>query len=105
MKKKEVSWPGATDHHKQEIKFNHKDYRRHEMHKEETKDKGAKAKSTDFGFAPTSDRMLEMMNTCCAGRGGFPYCSTGMEGMMKAMTKQHCCTTNEDATESERRKK
>ncbi len=74
------------------------------MHAEETKGKGDKTKSDDSGFASMGQRMFEMMSNCCGVRGGFPDCSTPMEGMMEAMKKQHC-TPDKDAAESERRKK
>ncbi|MFZ2198292.1 MAG: hypothetical protein WAV13_11195 [Thermodesulfovibrionales bacterium] len=75
------------------------------MHSKKTKDKGDKAQSTDFRFATPGHGMFEMMKKCCAGGGGFPDCSSEMESIMEAMTKQHCCTPNEDAAESQRRKK
>ena len=75
------------------------------MHAQKTKDKGEKEKSSGFNCAPLGQGMFEMMKKCCAGRGGFSDCSAGMESMMEAMTKQHCCTPNKDAAESERRKK
>jgi hypothetical protein len=86
-----------------ETDLNHKDYRRYEMHTEETKDKGGTAKSAVFGFAPMGQGMFEMMNKCCTGRGGFPDCSTMTKGMMETMRNQPCCTPRED-TQSERRK-
>lgn len=69
------------------------------MHTEETKDKGEKAKSTDFGFASMGQRMFEMMNKCCTGQGGFPDCSTMMKGMMETMRNQPCCTPQTEDTE------
>jgi len=72
------------------------------MQTEETKDKGEKAKSTAFGFAPMGHGMFEMMNKCCTGQGRFPDCSTMMKGMMETMRNQPCCTPRED-TQSERR--
>lgn len=71
------------------------------MHTEKIKDKGEKETSNGFNCAPLGHEMFEMMKKCCASRGGFPDCSTEMEALMK----QHCCTPNEDAVESERRKK
>ena len=74
------------------------------MRAEETKNKGDKAKSTDFGFAPTGRRMFEMMSKCCAGQGGFPDCSAMMKGMMETMRNQSCCTPPKEGTKFERRK-
>lgn len=75
------------------------------MHTKATKDKKDEANFTDFGLGPMGQGMFEMMKKCCAGRGGFPDCSTGMEGMLEAMKKQHCCKPDKDAAEPERKKK
>jgi hypothetical protein len=75
------------------------------MQKEKTKEMGEKGKSKGFSGAPLGRGMCEMMKKCCAGRGGFPDCSDGMEGMTEAMTKKRCCMPNEDADVSEGRKK
>ncbi len=74
------------------------------MHTEKTKDKGEKEKSTGFNCAPLGHGISEMMTKCCAGRGGFPDCSTVMEDMMEEMKKQHCMP-NKDAAKSVKRKK
>jgi hypothetical protein len=105
MKKKEVSWPGRLTIMKQETAFNRNDQRRYEMHKEKIKDRGEKAKCTDSTFSQTGQGMFEMMKKCCMGQSEFPDCSTMMKGMKEAMRNQTCCTPNEDAAESERRKK
>ena len=75
------------------------------MNAEKTRDKGDEENSSDFGFAPMGQQMSEMMKEYCAGRGGFPDCLTGMEGMLEAMKKKHCCKPNKDAAEPERKKK
>lgn len=75
------------------------------MHTKETKNKGEKAKSTDFGFAPMGQGMFEMMNKFCTGQGGFPNCSTMMKDMMETMRNRPCCTPKKDADEFEGRKK
>lgn len=69
----------------------------------ETNDKEDKATSNNFGFT-SMGQMFEMMSKCCAARGGFPDCSTAMEGLMETMKKQRC-TPSKDGTESGRRKK
>lgn len=81
--------------------FNYKDYRRREMQTEETNDKGEKAKSTAFGFAPMGHVMFEM-NNCCTGQNGFSDCASIMNGMMETMRNQPCCTSGKD-TQPERR--
>ncbi len=73
------------------------------MKTEKTKG-GEKAKSGGSSFGPMGRGMSELMKKCCAGRGGFPGCETGMEAMMEEM-KKHCCTPDEDAAEAERKKK
>ena len=74
------------------------------MHTEETKDKGDKAQPSDFGFGPMGQGMFEMMNKCCAGRGGFPACSTMMKSMMETMKNQPCCAPKTEDTAFEGRK-
>jgi hypothetical protein len=74
------------------------------MRTKEAKDKADKAQSADFGFSPMGQGMAEMMSRCCAGRGGSPDCPGMMKKMMEAMTGQHCAP-DEDADESERKKK
>lgn len=70
-----------------------------------TKDEGEKETFNGFNSALLGHGMFEMMKKCYAGRGGFLHCSTDMQGVMESMRKQHCCASNEDAAESERRKK
>jgi hypothetical protein len=85
-----------------ETDFNYKDHRRQIMQTEETNDKGEKAKSSAFGFAPMGHGMFEMMNKCCTVQGGLPDCATMMKGMTETMRNQPSCTSRED-TQSERR--
>ena len=75
------------------------------MHTEETKDKGYKAKSTDFGFAPMGRRMCEMMSKSCTGQGGFPDCSAMMKSVMEAAGNQPCSTPKTEDTEFDGSKK
>lgn len=85
--------------------MNHKDYGRYEMNAEKTRDKGAKAKSTDFEFPPVSQRMFEMMSKCCTGRGDLPDCSVMMKSMMETAKKQPCRSQKKEDAASDRRKK
>jgi hypothetical protein len=75
------------------------------MDTEETNEKGDKAKSANFGFAPMSHGMFEMMSGCCTGRGGSTDCSTMMKGMMETMRSHPCCSPGTGDAESERREK
>lgn len=75
------------------------------MQTEETKDEGEKAKSTDFGFPEMGQRMLEMMNKCCAGRGESPGCSVMMKKIMEAAKNQPCCGPKTEDTGYDRREK
>jgi hypothetical protein len=87
-----------------ETDFNHKeDYRRYEMDTEETKDKGDRANSTDFGFTTMGQGMFEMMNKCCTGQGGFPDCSM-MKSMIHATKNQPCCTSKKEDIPPKNRK-
>jgi hypothetical protein len=74
------------------------------MRTEETKDKGDKAKSTDFGFAAMGPGMFEMMSKCCMGPGGGTDCSAMMKGMRETMKNGPCGKGKKEDTESDRRK-
>jgi hypothetical protein len=67
----------------------------------ETKNK----RDMNLGSGSTGQKMLGMMNKCCARQDWVRDCSGMMKGMREAVKKQSCCTPKKDAAEFKGRKK
>lgn len=71
------------------------------MSKKQRKEKGDKAKCTDFGSSFKGFKGIsEMMSKCCMGQGGSTDCSAMMDGMMKGMMEM-CCGQKADNTKED----
>ena len=71
------------------------------MSTKKTKEKGDKAKFTDFGSSFKGLKGIsEMMSKCCAGQAGSTDCSAMMDGMMKGMMEM-CCRPKADNTKED----
>ncbi len=75
------------------------------MAAEESKQTEDTSTSTDSKSTPMGQMMSQMMNTCCAGEGGFHACASMMKEMTEAMKNQSSRSQQESPAESEEKKK